>query len=78
MRENRTHGSEGGESLQRLFSTPIVHREVNDYNQAKKWIIRLFLTIRNCADKIDGIWIPAIPAGMTGIFMSEFLIKNVL
>ena len=23
MRENRLHGSEGGESLERLFSTPI-------------------------------------------------------
>lgn len=28
VRENRTHGSEGGEGVKKLFPTPIVYRDV--------------------------------------------------
>jgi hypothetical protein len=38
--------------------------------------IRLFLTPQNCIDAIHGIWIPAIPAGMTGILEVAMLING--
>ncbi len=63
MRENRLHGSEGEESLEGLFSTPIV-----------PWPVLSVVVRDGKLKSIHGAWIPAIHAGMTLFENSDHVI----